>query len=415
MNELKTPTFFSKLVTHMLLLYPILNTYALIGSFSIGRSILMTLVVLFIFRVFTKGQKPLKSSPKYFNIYCTFWICSAIISVGFIGFSVFGALPGIIYSFLFVLLFFYETDLDYLIRWYKYYAIAFIGFLFVQESMYVSTGIRIPGIIPGLPLTVDKLVGSERYMEQVIMGYRSSSVFSEPAHFAQWLLPFLSIELMYDKNNNHYIYAVAALLSLLLLRSGNAMIGLAIVLLFFMGYLFIEKKTKMHFVQIMAFVAVLIIGGYYYLNSDIGADVLDRQDELHLNESSSDRMGQVRLFRRYYVFAEYSVLEQLIGVSDIPKLLNYIKGSQVAFFFDDDETYFNAIQSVLLKTGYIGLVIFVILCFSLSRNNTHAGKAIVFAFLALSFVAGLFFTTTMALYLVIPHKMKQIKGCTRFM
>lgn len=408
MKEKILPSFFSKIVTHLLLLYPVLNTYALLGSLSVGRGLLIILVVCFIFRVFTKGQRPLQSAPKLFKLYCYFWIGSALFSVPFIGISVIGALPGIIYSFLFFLLFFYESDFYYLVKWYKFYAIGFILFLFTQEAMYVSTGIRVPGLIPGLPL-VDNLMDSEKYMEQVVFGYRSSSVFSEPAHFAQWLLPFLSIELLFDKSKNHNIISGATILALLLLRSGNAMIGLVVILFFYMGALLIEKGKPSRFVQVIVFSSILLLSGYYYLNSDVGNDVLKRQDELSITGSSSDKMGQVRLFRGYYVFAEYNIFEQIVGMSDIPKLMAYIKSSPVAVFFEDDETYFNAIQSILLKTGYVGLIIFILLCISLSKENKFAGKAIVWSFFALSFVAGLFFTPTMALYLVLPYKMKQIK------
>lgn len=400
-------SLYSKLVNHILLLYPILNTYALIGSLSIGRALLLLLVAIFIFRIVVKQQHPLRFAPRYFNAYCFFWLFSAILSVTFIGLSVLRSLPGIIYSFLFMLLFYSETDFEYILKWYKKYALIFIVFFLVQEALYFFTGVRIPGIIPGLPLTVDSEIGSERYMEMIVYGYRSTSVFSEPAHFAQWILPLLAIELMYDKSKKHYLFAALIVLTLLFLRSGNAMFGLAVVLFCFALYLLLEDRSKSRHIIVISFLAAILIGGSYYLRSDAAADVLKRQDELALSGNSTDKMGQVRLYRGYYVFSEYHVLEQVIGMSDIPKLMSYIKGSEVALFFEDNETYFNAIQSILLKTGYIGLIIFALLCFDISKKNSHAGKAIVWAFVALSFVAGIFFTPTMALYLVLANSLKQ--------
>lgn len=410
MNVKKSsPSLYSRIITHLLLIYPILNTYAISGSLSVGKGILLILVGLFLIRIVTKNQRPISAAPKFFVYYCLFWLGSAVFSVLYIGVSVVGALPGIIYSFLFVLLFFYETDFTYLLKWYKYYAIVFLSFFFFQEFMYLSTGIRVPGIIPGVPLTVDSEVGTVRYMEQVIYGNRSSSVFSEPAHFAQWILPLLAAELMFDNSKKRFVYSFALILALLLLRSGNAMIGLAIVLIFFFFHLIFEKRSKMRFVLILVFSSVLLVGGALYVKSDVGADVLDRQDELRVTGNSSDKMEQVRLFRGYYVFADFNFVDQLIGVSDIPTLMNYIKGSEVASLFGDDETYFNAIQSILIKTGYVGLILFFIMCFKLSNKNIYAGKAIVWTLVALSFVAGLFFTTTMALYLVMAKDLKDIK------
>lgn len=399
-------SLYSKLVNHILLLYPILNTYALVGSLSIARAVLLSLVCIFIFRIVTKKQRPMLYAPKKFNAYCKFWFFSAVFSISFIGISVLSALPGIIYSTLFMLLFFYEADFRYLLKWYKYYAIAFIGFFFFQEFLYMATGVRVPGLIPGLSLTVTEEIGSDRYMDMILYGYRSTSVFSEPAHFAQWLLPLLSIELMFDKSKKHFLFAGAIVLALLLLRSGNAMFGLAVVLLCFLLYLFFENKSRYRFLILVAFVLALVVGGAYYLKSEAASDVLDRQGELQLTGDTSDMMGQVRLYRGYFVFAEYNFLEQMIGMSDVPKLLNYIKTSKVAMFFEDHETYFNAIQSILLKTGYIGLIIFIWLCIDLSRRSNYAGKAIVWSFFALSFVSGLFFIPTMALYLVLAYKLK---------
>ena len=408
MSKRKTKlSLYSKAVNHILLLYPILNTYALINTLSVGRFILLGLVLVFIIRILLKKQRPMSYAPKQFNTYCMFWLVSAALSTLYIGVSVLGALPGIVYSFVFMLLFFYETDLDYLLKWYKRYAVVFIGFFLLQEALYAATGIRIPGIIQGLPLTVDVEVGSDHYMDTILYGYRSTSVFSEPAHFAQWLLPLFAIELIYDKDKKHYFFAGVIALTLLLLRSGNAMIGLAVVVLYFLLHLLFESKTKYRLLILTVFITVMFFGGRYYLQSEAAEDVLDRQDELMLSDGESDKMGQVRLYRGYYVFDEYNTLEQLVGMSDVPKLLNYIKISKVAIFFKEHETYFNAIQSILLKTGYIGLLIFGFLCISLSKRNSYAGKAILWTFVALSFVAGLFFTTTMALYLVLAYKLKQ--------
>ena len=409
MDLRKSPSSFSKIVTHLLLLYPILNTYAWPGSIGVGREVLMALVVIFIIRLLKKGQRPTKLAPKEFNVYCYYWLASAILSVIYIGISVIGALPGILYSFLFMLLFFNEIDFEYLIRWYKLYAIVFVPFFFIQEIMYFSTGIRISGLIPGIPLTVDSEGGSVSYMEQVIYGTRSSSVFSEPAHFAQWLLPLLAIELMYDKNKKTYYYAAGIVVALLLLRSGNAMLGLFVVLFSFFLFLSFEKKSKFRFTLIVAFATVFVMGSTYFFNSSAGADVLSRQDELKISGSSVDRMGQVRLYRGYYVFENFDLWDQIVGVSDIPTLMTYIKTSKVSALFMDNETYFNAIQSILIKTGYVGILLFFILCINISKGNVYAGKAIIWSFVALSFVAGLFFTPSMAIYMVLAYRMKLSK------
>lgn len=406
-SKSKKMPFYSRVVNHMLLLYPILNTYALAGSLSIARTILLVLVGIFLTRVIVKGYRPLTFAPSRFNSYCFFWLCSSSLSAFFLGLSVLSALPGVVYSILFMLLFFFEVDFDYLLKWYKYYAIAFIGFFFFQEFLYVTTGVRVSGVIPGLPLTVTEEIGSDRYMDMILYGYRSTSVFSEPAHFAQWLLPLLSIELMFDKSKKHYFFAGIIALTLLLLRSGNAMFGLAVVILCFLLYLFFENSSKYRIFIILTFVVTLFVGGAYYLKTEAASDVLDRQEELQLTGDTSDMMGQVRLYRGYFVFAEYNFLEQMIGMSDVPKLLSYIKTSPVAMFFEDDDTYFNTIQTVLLKTGYIGLLLFLLLCLDISKNNSYTGKAIIWSFFALSFVSSLFFTSTMALYFVIAYKLKQ--------
>lgn len=389
-------SIFNKAVSLILILYPIINIY-LIGGYSLSLLITLLLLCAFVYRVLTR-KVILKNCliPKGYSRYCIFWLISALFSTTWVGLSSLTALPGILYNILFILLFLVETDFDQYLRYYRILAPIFIVFLFVQEAMYMSLGYRTPGLIPWLDLNINN-GDTIAYQERVLSGVRSSSVFSEPAHFAQWLLPFLAYELLLDERKNHYIFALISIIALLLLRSGNAMFGMIPIFVIFLIKLIKQKKYKFLF-----FIIVFLVSfAGYALSSNLANDILSRKDELHVGANQSEVQESTRLYRGYFVFAEYSTIEKILGESDIPTLINYIKKSKVSYLFEENDTYFNCVQSVLIKTGFIGLFLFLLIWMEIYRDNFDVGKSIVLSFLILIPFSSLFFTYVMAQYMVL--------------
>ena len=264
------------------------------------------------------------------------------------------------------------------------------------------TGVRISGALSFLPKYGAKTM--IEYMMLQAESLRSSSFFSEPAHFAQFLLPLFAIELFYDKSKTRNLIAIAIGATLLLLRSGNGLLGMAAVLIFLAPYYYKKgrKNSGLAFI-----VTALLIGivGYYYMNSEIGSSLMERQDEISIVYEGGSRSGFLRMWRGLYVYQDYSFLEKLIGCPNETTQLGHVASSGM-LMVEHAELYFNAFWKILLNTGIIGLGIFIYIIICLWRGNNLCGKAILASLIALSLIAGIYMSHTMILFLVLAKSMR---------
>lgn len=396
MQRLKKISSFDKVVTIILLLSPILQTYGW-GKFDFAFILTVFLAIIHVFR---KGFQVSKVFPKWLLLYILFWYFSHVLASS----SISGFFPlGLFRVLLVYYLFFDCVNLDYLLSKYKLIAAICIGFFFVQELSMLITHNRISGVFSFLPLALD--VDSEQFFERIITGDRSSSFFSEPAHFVQFLLPLLSICFLYYRKAQ-IIWIIVLISTLLLCQSGNALFGISAVLIV---YLFKKGADNAGFRRFGSFFAAFLVVlslGYLYLSSERGQDLLLRKDSISL-KSVEDRgyggSGFMRVSRGYYVFKEYSTLNKIIGDDNPDDILDAIHQSRASGFFGENDMYLNTAQTILCYTGIIGSVLFILVLISLWKSTSVCGKSIVLTFLVLSFIASLFFTETMALYLVLPY------------
>lgn len=285
----------------------------------------------------------------------------------------------------------------------KYYRIvAFINILFfiIQEIMYSIAGYRIPGILSFLPLTIGGgELDSAGYVQTLEDASRSSAFFSEPSHFAQFLLPLVAIELLYSEGTKSIIRVIGYIVILFILSSGTAFIGLFIIGLFFIGYL----MKKLHFAIAIAISCLLVCGGVYaaihLMESEYGEQLIERSEELDPNQAHISS-GYIRIFRGYKVWEELSNKDKIFGLNSNDKLTTQIKRSSVAWAFLGKEEFLNGIQTIMINNGYIGLFLFLCVLISLWRNNNMAGKCCIALYVGLCLIASVFWGYTMIQYLL---------------
>lgn len=396
----KDITFFDKCVNLLLLFSPILQTYGW-GKFDFAFIIGSLFAI---YNIIIKGFNH-KVLPKYLFYYYSYWYVSNLLAT--LSFSGFFHL-GLIKTVLIYMLFFQHIKIQYFIRVYEKLAIVAIVFFFIQELSFRFTGSRIPGVIQSLPLALDQIDSSTEYLKKITEMSRSGSFFSEPAHFVQFLLPLLSIELFYY-NKIRYKWVLVILLVLLLLQSGNALLGLSAVGLMYFINILRNKKNRIGILIISFFVCSII--GYIYIKSDMGADLLKRQNTMTVSDVENQGYagsGFVRTMRGYYLFAEYSTLKKILG-DDTPEYITTCANSSSVsiYFFGDDDRYMNNFQNILCYTGFIGLLLIILLIGTLWQGTTTCGKAILLQLILISFVASIYFTDSMAVYLLLPYYIKK--------
>lgn len=305
--------------------------------------------------------------------------------------------------FLTFFLFFSLFDRSYYIKIYKYFAVICIGVFVLQEISFHISGIRVSGIIPWLPLHDFNDAGW--HISELMYANRSSSIFLEPAHLAHFLMPLLAIELYFDNHKYHYYYVAVIVGVLLLLRSGNAIVGMVPIFLLTLPVFSKGSKSKT-WGTFLILALVLVVVGYYYIGSEMGAALMERQTELNSTYSGGSRSGFLRVWRGIYVYEDYSLWEKLFGCPDSTAQFNHVVSSGMSMGLSA-ELYFNAFQKILLNTGIIGVGLFVYIFVKMWRGNSICGRAILLSLIVTSFIAAIYMSHTMIVFMLLAESMKE--------
>lgn len=389
-------TITTRLVNLLLVLTVMLDFYGY-GSYNFSYIASVGLAILCYFK--NRGIK--NRMPRPLNIYLFYYLIVFYLSVTAI--SITGLIPlGLAKIFLVCAMFFCEFKYDLFYRYYRVVAIICMLFFFIQYFSQQIFGIKILGIIPGLPLAAQ--IDESGYLAEQQIAARCSSFFSEPAKFAQFLLPYLCMEL-YGKGKYRIFLIISSVLCLLLSFSGNALLGLVVVVIYFTyNYVKSNFSIKRLLVLICLGLLILTVSGYYF-QSEMGGKVLDRQEQLtETNDNSTTgHSGFMRIYRGYFVYAEYSMWEKIVGINSNEGILAKVKASPVSYSFDEKNLYFNTIQTVLIRTGIIGLFIMLVFLIGLWKKTTPCGRSFILLLVALSAISSGFFTEYMMMYLVVPY------------
>ncbi len=400
--KIEKTSFFQKIVTIALLISPIIQTYGW-GTYDFAFILTSLLAVVSVFKYGIKRQY----LPKYLLIYFVYWFVVHEITASSTGELV----PlGIIRTFLVYMMFFAAIEYQYLLKAYSVIAYVSIGFFFFQEIVYALSGYHPMGIITSLPIAIDADMGT--FLDTKLYGVRSSSFFSEPAHFVQYILPLLCIEL-FGRNKVNWLRAAIIAAALLVSQSGNALFGLAVVFVMTIVRMLKEKKHRViAFILIPIFLVISLFVVREYMSSEMGQRLLERQDQLDASGASSGQSGFIRIYRGYYVYDDYNTIEKIIGNDSPTAIHSHIRHCPVSFMFEEGDMYFNSFQHVLIRTGMIGAVLYLLLFFSLYRKTDYCGKSILTVILVLGFIASIYFTETMAIYFLLTWKRNEnTRGC----
>lgn len=395
-NATNIESYYSKIVTWTLVLGPILRNYGW-GRYDFSFILTVLLAFIYLAKYGFRNRMPLMLAV---------YLCYCYISVFINATSISSLIElSIIKVFFSYLMFFDVVRLSYLVKVIKSCALVFVCFFFIQEISYYVIGQRISGMFSFLPINLG-LEGSDlaEYYEYVVTSERSASFFSEPSHFAQYILLALCIELFYEKKSD-YVKSVFYILALVLTQSGTAVLGLAVV---FICYLTLSVKSKNSHNKFIAFFVIIfaVLGVDYFQSTTMGRNLMDRQDQLSSTDYGSALSGFRRIYRGYYIYAEYDITEALTGIYNGEKVQEKIRMSSVAdTFVSKDDQYFNMVHNILIRTGLIGAFICVLLLLKLWKNNSFVGHSILAVYVSLCFIEALFFKELTALYLVIIYKM----------
>lgn len=94
-------------------------------------------------------------------------------------------------------------------------------------------------------------------------------------------------------------------------------------------------------------------------------------------------------------------MEKITGIFNGDVIETKIRSSVIADSFMEGDQSFNTVQSILLRTGIIGMFIVAIFILSIWRGGNSISHALICVIVALSFIESLYFKDFMTFYLVL--------------
>lgn len=383
-----------------LLLYPFLDYYGY-GFLSLG---LLLALIYIIFTIKVKGkltlafQIPMLLYMFYFCLTRIFYATSIRESFA----------PSILFIFIFWGVLNVDLSLNSFLKWYRRIAYVNICFFILQECMFQVLGYRLLGILTFLPLTLgDADFDAVGWGEASAVYARSSAFFSEPAHFVQFMLPLLILELFYSTDKNAKSRCILYVIVLIASSSGNALAGLLVIGLFYVSR-FIKRTNILLITCIVTFFVIFLPFAFTKLTTtEYGEKMIERQEELN-PEQSTVSSGFIRIFRGYYIWDVMTLKEKIFGVNSTTRIKDKIEQCEVYFTFEENDVYMNCVQTVMVQTGVVGCVLFVFSLISLWRGNNFVGHCCIVVFIILSFIASIYFSVNnMLLLLISAYLMKK--------
>lgn len=394
--------WYNKLAVFYLVFAAILQTYGYGGFLNFSRLLSLLLIPIVIVKLFS-NKNTIQSVPRPLNIYFYWLFLVALISAT----SLSDALPlGQIEKYLVLIAIFSLCNFTKFISLYKKTAYLSVIFLIIQKLLLLTTGLKISGIAEFLPLDMGEDLDASSYYEYLSgETSRLSSFFSEPALFAQYVLPLLVIELFSAKKIKDWLKVGLIFISILWTDSGN---GLLVLLIVFLSYIihYIISGGALKIFIIPIFLVCSLYFGEYYVATESGQELIQRQTELDSGIEASS--GFVRVIRGYFVYDEYSTFEKIVGINNLSRQIAKINTCKAAHTFGDEDYYANTFQKFLLNTGLIGAIFFFIIMFYLFRHNSPIGRTIILVYTGLSFIAASYLGPIMFMYLYIANGYRQL-------
>ncbi len=403
---------YNKILAVLVVLMPILNIYGVgIPGLSISKVLIVLVIGLgFLLRYFT--------NPVYPKGYLTYFLYIMLIPQMYSMLAGTASLGDIIYKSISTLFFALTLgyglryiDQKYLIKVFGRVTLACSILFLVQEALFFTTGYRLLGIIPWLPMASGESIGS--YIDIQSSIDRSTSVFLEPSHFARYVASYLCIKLFVDRKGFVDIPVIFYSAIILLSRSGN---GYLLLGLLWIVWIFICIKRGRYIIQ-ASLTALVVLAGFIVLQSgryssenQVTTAVLSRSSELSA-EGEFNTSGFIRMYRGYVLYSELTPVEQVIGIGQ-GNLESYLKThdvseyAQMAYYNLDNMMYLNGMQECLVFGGIIGLVLFLFFLFRLMRNNYLLGKVLILAIILINLMSQAYNDTLVLLLLILAALLK---------
>lgn len=403
-------------LTYLVVLIPILGQYGILTrSFTIADAFLIPGLALAIFFSISK-EKIIINDSRFliFSLWIT--IISIIMSLVIPELSLSSSLISIIKCLVYslIILFFSKEyiDIDKSLDFYSKTVTILSILIFVQIFIYKITGIIKPWVInsslfPAVFVNDDYFSGG--YL--VTLGgssFRASSIFSEPALYAQYVCPCLIMNIFRKTSKKNYLLLALVTLSTIFTKSANGLVYVIITWVFaiiYNIYEFIKKKEK-NIKSLYIFVAILIVLATPLLYPKIkniisGSDssLLSRISEI--TDSRGETSGSMRVVRGWKIYYGLRWYEKIfgIGIGNIVEYLD-VHNSIVTTFKEAYNGYMSGLSSIFVNSGFIGGILFLYWWIYMFIKNKSVVKSLLIFLLLYLIASNSFFSLNFVMVII---------------
>ncbi len=384
------------LVIVCMLLHTVLDIYSFSGSITYGN-----IADIIVFGLALTVRKSVNIIPFPLWCYIGYRVLMSVLSFS----SISSMLPlGFLLQVAALYATFRVVNLSNFIKIFRFLGYTTSIFLLIQYIGLTFFNVRISGILEFLPIAI----GGDTYLDVLDLRVRPASIFSEPAHYAQFILPLLCIELFDDTRKKSIPLIILIIAGLLLSMSGTAVLGLLVIGIIYLVKLFVLHASFKKTWWVFLLVALLPVGYQYYAKSELGEMVLGRTESVvEASQAMAVSSEYVRLFRGYDIFGELNVSKKIFGCGTKESIIQSIATTRYSSMFDSENFFFNGIATILLYTGLIGLFIYLWTLINMWKGNSFCGKSFIILLVALMLIASIVINSSGVLFLFLACAYKQ--------
>lgn len=403
----------SRLITVLVILSPLFNVYEM-GTLpiSLGEFVLILTSLYAFALIIRKRQMTLK---KVSGIYFFFTLFVLFVSLLFRmlyfpeidNYFISKSLQMIVYliPLLLVPSFF---DTDYGKKIFVNISVILSVFLLVQYASSMILHRQIPGLLNGVRLNYNMEYASEYYGYLNFHNiYRPSSLFIEPAHFAQYV-SFGLLMSLFSKSKRLFIIPI--LLSGALLISGSAIAFVGVAFSWMMWYWFYYVKNAKNYNGFFIIIVITGISIAIASRTDILTKFLYRLSTIGDQTSST---GSLRILRGFYIYSLLPIQNKLLGLG-YGNIQAFLIGNGIRTPYDGDllvgNDYMNSIAYILCGGGLVGIILFSYFCFRTFQSTDQISRYILVLLLVILSVSSIFFSPSYILPVIFTISAIKDKG-----
>lgn len=395
----------------LITLIPILNIYKL-SLISIGLGDIGLVIIIIGLFVINKGH--IRSRGRlYFVAYYMFYFVLALISIlirnqSHITDFVQKWMRLSVYVCIYDIMAKSEFDFDIMRKWIIRFGMIVSIILITQVLLDMLLHVQITpylnsSFLPlnsGSELDTASLIQAQRNMQKFGV-WRASSVFPEPAYFAQYvLLPFALV--IFSKGNllqnkKRLFCSVIITFAIFLGQSANGIIISAIVWVIYIVGIFKGKIKRKHFMFAVVFIimAAILLLKTNYLNNAWGRVAT-------ISVGGGATTGNQRLLQGFAVFSQLPQIAKWFGIG-FGNLGAFLTENHIttAYLADIGNEYMSGFSTILVSGGIIGLILFLFIWLGMFfENNSPASRVLLVIISILLCTSGLFYNCLTVVYLV---------------